>query len=1686
MKVQGTESYVVTMILRLSLLAALCLGVAGSSLAVDLTVIGVNKDGSTPTLSEYRWLVEQDDMYHLKFDANDPVSEANILATGFHKSYMPVVDTGNTFTIGAATDPDYQPTKQIGDIELDPDTYYYVSVIPKEAGTYAIGGAVISPEDVQLNRPITVYLNQLPLPTAQISIFVYQDNSPVNNAPDDAEIGLGGFQILLEDAGGRYGISAGAQSTDVYGNPLGRREEMTSDEFGQNPGSGTYGCLDTNGAPIAVLDNQGNPVVDPMVTGPDGYLTIKNLAPGKYGIQAVPPAGSSYQQTSTIEGTKVIDAWVKANEPPYFAEFGPAGVHVAIGFIQPFVNSTILAGGQTINGQVTNLHLSRPPDTAFYSGAPFAHTTPWVGLNSNGGQAGASEALFAAQANADGTFAIPNVPPGSYQLAVWDDNLDLVFAFQGITGTECGCVTANGTCDLGDVPVFNWFTRMEHWVYNDINGNGIRDFGEPGIPEQTVNLRWRDGTVNQSFPTDGEGFVPFDQTFPFFHWQVAEVDFARFKATGLTVTVDDGGAIDSGDPLTFGGQLNPQYQGDPYDPESGAVGGYQRTEVGQVLTQGFQGFLGQTSVFEWGKKAYAPGENGGISGIVFYSTTRAENDPRYGVAEPWEPGIPRVTVNLYDSSGTTLLNTTTTDSWDDNLPQNCQLGSSDQFIFNAENGEQKATDCYDGMRNWNQVRPGVFDGGYAFGSIYTDGSGTVVPYGTVGAVEVPIPAGFYTVEVVPPTGYKIVKSQDKNVDFGETYVPSPNLLPAECVGTPYTVPAALTLFAGVDAPLAGQTLNSCERKKVILSNGANAAADFFLFTEVPIAGHIAGMILDDTANEFDPNSPQFSEKYAPPWMPIGIYDWTGQLISHTYSDQYGRYNALVPSTYTTNIPAPSGMSPNMLTACMNDSNPAADPFGRHNPQYSSFCYTLQYMPGTTTYLDTPVVPVAAYAGPEQFPLDCELPTGEPRIYSVTNSAGQGPYVAGAGEEITITALGLQPVPNPEYGISGEPASIMRDYGFGATQGTVTVNGNPLTITGWSANSITATVPAGTATGQLLVTRGDNGMTTTVGITLQVGLSGNGANQQAIVNVNPGDSIQTAIDNAKANDIIMIAPGVYDEMVIMWKPVRLQGWGAGSTTIRPVKIPTEKLKVWRDKVAALVNNQFVDLMPDQNNGFGGVEPATLFTEEGAGVLVLAKANGPGSFNRNSNRGARIDGLTIASADTGGGIVVNAYADYLNITNNRLMNNNGFFGGGIRLGNGELMDDSSNDYVRISHNDINRNGGLNGAGGGVSIYTGADSYAVSDNFICGNFSMGHGGGIGHLGRSRANGNNQPPPAISNNTILFNQTFNQGLKVSGGGIYIGGMAVANELTPGSGSVVIDGNLIQGNQAEAGDGGGISLNQINGQDISNQGVPGYRIDILNNMIVNNQAGEAGGGLSLQDAADVYIVLNTIANNDSTGTAAGAFAPGLPDLSNPQPGGIVARAHSAELAAALGSAGFSNPLLVDNIVWHNRTFHFAADQGADPPQYGLVPDLTTDPGTEVYWDLGVIGAGNGAALDPQYSVLTALVDNDGSVYAANNLIVDPAFVFGYANGGRGTTVMPGETTTAFSVPIAFDEGGNFIQVRFGPLSLGTSDYHIQTGSPAVDSGTVYTGFISGSTVDYDGQPRPAGAGVDIGADELQ
>ena len=1652
--------------------------------ALTINVVGPANE----VVADYRWLVEED---ATKASIPNVPADASNRSLSFHTSYMPVVAAGDSTN----------PAKSPSTLALDAAKRYYVSVLPRSG--YQMGGASIAPGQ----NAVTIVVNKTPVPTAQISVFVYEDNQPISGGPSlPQEKGLANFSITVKEAGGTYGASGGQVTQDAFANPLGTTyQQLANGSFVYNP----------DGSPKVLALGSGF-----IKSGPDGTALIKYLFPGKYTIEAIPPA-TGWHQTSTFEGTKGIDAWVKPNEPPFFQEFGPAGHHVDIGFVRDINDTTVLNGKSTITGRVVNQHMSRPPNFTFVHGSPVP--TCWVGLNDMVMAGG--RAVYTGPCNADSTFSIPNVPPGHFQLVIWDEFLDRLFATTNVTVPAGG-----GAVNLADVPVFDWYSHYQTTAFFDTNQNGFRDTGEVGIPDQTMNLRFRDGSIYQSILTDLQGNAYFNEVFPFFNWLVAEVDFARFKATGATVVVDNGGQIPphNGWTMPSWNKLNPQPQF-ATDPITGAAtaapligpagNNLSRTETGPVLLEGIQTFLGQTSVVEWGKANYAVGENGGITGIVHYAITRAEDDPRYALAENWEPAIPRVQVNLYrdcDNDGKIdqpnpagagctanglssaghvavladvdnhpfgwsdgsapqgpedvkrnaaaayskgdAVDVAWADSWDDNVPTGCQ---GPVFVSNGV-----TTDCYDGLRNFNQVRPALFDGGYAFGS-------------PAGKPELPV--GTYIVEAVTPPGYLHQGNGDKNVAFGDAAMPSPLALPPECVGDPLPVPQYLNLFSdrmepniSYDPLNPGKTWNQCDRKKVVVAQGMNTPADFHMFTEVPVAGHVVGFILDLSSNEFDPNAPTFGEKRAASWVPVSIRDWSGREVSRVYADQWGHFNALMPSTYTINPPFPSGVSPNMVATCINDPGPVRDTragsptFGQmiidpnFSRQYSQFCYTFQYLPGKTTYLETPVAPVAAFASAPQFPLDCEFDAGTPVIYSVEGKrAGgasfNGPYVpvppANVANQprLTIVSAGMVEEPNPAY--DGTPATtptILRDHGFGVAQGSgmVTLNGTTLPIVSWSDGIIIARVPVGASTGQLEVTRG-NGKASITGVTVTVGGYGPAAPNTIRV-VTPGTKIQAAIDAAVPGDMIMVPPGIYDEFVVMNKKVRLQGWGAPSTHINAAKMTTGKLPAWRSKINQLLATGGFDLLPGQ------IATDLFNTEDGPGIMVVPKASGPQAFNNTYN--ARIDGFTISGSDNAGGIVVNGYANYLEIGNNRLTGNNGVYGGGIRLGHPNLTNpavipvndlqfggytNAKNNLVRIHHNHVTQNGSRNGAGGGIALHTGSHNYKVTNNYVCGNFSMSGGGGIGHQGLSN-NG------TIANNTVIFNQSYTPGANVSGGGIFIGGQAaLAQTLSPGSGNVTVTANLVQGNQAGAGDGGGIRAEFVNGLDVrraASNPAPWYQLTITNNKVVNNMAAMAGGGISLQDTVKASITRNTVANNDSTGTAGTAFPPGSPNVSAPQPAGIVSRAHSKLLYKAIGAASgykvpYSNPVLADNIVWHNRSFYWTIDRNTVPATYGLVPNISAGQ-PAVYSDLAVLGTAlqgiwpgytNAGAhkLNPTNSILTSTAG-----YDVSNSSIAPDFVAQYFNGDKALAVsQPGLASNIATAP-AMDEGGNWLDTRFGPLTL--------------------------------------------------
>jgi hypothetical protein len=1817
-------------VIAASLLLA-CL-VSTSARAFVVNVVDENGD----PVSGFKWLLEEDTTHPPRPGVHAPISadvNENTLGVSIHRSHAPVIASGET------------ADRADSSVEIPRNGRFFVSVLPFGSAdlSYDLGGAPIDcPADP---CAVTVYVKTLPIKTARISVKIFHDVAPLNNAPDTTEVypqpgsgvetlGAGCspadprtcFTVTLMD-------QAGDITQDNFGNPLGTiyQRALSGNPCPAPNGSTPVGeaCLDADGNPIVLVPGSGDLYIDA-----NGELLIENLAPSKYGVQIEPPtvdaAGNPVEwlQTSTIEGTKTVDAWVRPNEPPFLVEFGPPFWHVFHGFVR--VTPPLPATGgpvTTVMGEVRKGHLSRPPSITFFNGPPPEGEAIGercvIGLNSL--EAGFSRAVWVGKCDDEtGTFAIPNVPPGTYQIVIFDVSLLHIISFNTVVAPDTG-----GVLDLGELPTPMWFGTQDHYVYNDRNKNGIRECVTPecnsaaagdevGIPEQNINIRFRDGTIYQSYPTDGVGFLPLQWLFPFFHWQVAEVDYARLQPTGVRIVVDDGGQP-TGD-ADGEGRRNPQ----PQDPSEAAPDSANaRLELGTgVVLEGFQQFAGQNTKFEWGKASWdsdvnsvvtsageaayfasiagwpaGPGDldrctagalspavcpapatgdriynnNGGISGIIFYATTRAEDDPRFAAGDGWEPGIPRVQVNLYrdvfcksnggpavyplcpeatpgevgdgipddpdavagsapeyadvdnyplgwnDGSGPRgpedldrngdgdfdqgdAIRVAYSDSWDDAPPEGCRGPASD--VLQIHGAPVPFAQCAEGLRTWNQARPALFDGGY----IFAPEDPELVP-------------GTYIVEVATPPGYEVIKEEDRNVDFGPTAVPA--ILPPKCVGAPHLVPplfsfltdAAGNPLPGVDAgnpdnaaPYAGETRPLCDRKKVALGSGQNAAADFFLFTDVPRAGRGVGLITDDLANEIAPNKPAFTEKYSPPWMPIALFDYTGREIFRTYGDEFGAYNFLVPSTYHINAPIPAGVGEKMNQFCLNHPtlpDGTQDPY--YKSQYSTTCYSFNFQPGKTTYLDTPVIRQAAFVGSLQQTLDCEDPDGTPQIRDVVNFQTEQPAVVTTNQTLVITSLGSSvQVPNPAYpgdansdGIPDDPPSqpqfITRDFGFGAVEGQVVIGGYvfPAPSVEWSEAEIRATVPtgagaAGLETGQLTVVRGDNGNRTLRGLTVTVGNPGG-----TVLRV-PGDyeTIQEAINaapvpaNNQAAPLILIDPGEYRELPIMNKRVRLQGAGAGSTILLADHYGAgpefeNSLTAWHEEVTARMADpdplRRLGLLPGQNpNDF-------LFDGEGPGIFVAPPA---GVFNfagtrENLQRRARIDGLQIRLGDIGGAIYVNANANRLLISNNLITANGGNLAGGIRIGNSAVplgpgnpaIGTSPNPQIDIRFNQIRENGSIK-TGGGIAVYAGATGYRISSNQLCGNLARSGGGAIAHRGLS-------DDGTIERNVIVFNEVFQgdqpgAGLGIGGGG---GGIELAGDpdpaggLTAGTGSVLINANLIQGNLGGAADGGGIALRNVNGDDVAaNPGTPAdwHLVRVYNNMIVDNVSGMAGGGLSLQDTTRAQIIHNTIAHNDSTATGLFAFLAGIGADSTPLPAGVVSRAHSNGLAAVIeNGTTYSVPApLRRNIVYQNRSWFF------QPAGAG---SLAANPG-DAFWDLGVVGTGTASCLNPTQGLTTGTdprwtpAGGSGTCNytAGSSLYGDPLFVSPYFN-----------TLTAAA---AADEGGNFVQVYYTPLGR-TGDYHLGAGSPAIDAPpNSGAGGLLGS--DFDGDPRPLGLRPDTGADE--
>jgi hypothetical protein len=478
-------------------------------------------------------------------------------------------------------------------------------------------------------------------------------------------------------------------------------------------------------------------------------------------------------------------------------------------------------------------------------------------------------------------------------------------------------------------------------------------------------------------------------------------------------------------------------------------------------------------------------------------------------------------------------------------------------------------------------------------------------------------------------------------------------------------------------------------------------------------------------------------------------------------------------------------------------------------------------------------------------------------------------------------------------------------------------------------------------------------------------------------------------------------------------------------------------------------------------------------------------------------SRIDGLQLTNSSQGGGaLFVHGWNHNLEISNNRITGNAGTLTGGITLGQAEVPDPTYvtgangiatatplgiQTFVSMHNNSITfntsygdeLNSSTPSAGGGVTVNAGSDDYNFSNNLVCGNLSTGDGGGMTHFGLSMRG-------KIAHNAFIFNQSTNPTLTTNGGGLIVEGNApdgtlaeaslvdldAGPSLSDGAGSgIVVDANLIMGNTAESGEGGGLRLQNVNGNDILNNpshSSAWYKITVTNNIIANNVAGWEGGGVSIQDAVNVDFRNNTVVSNDTTATAGVLFDTiGAPLANtaqpncNPQTGvgcandavttstfmaaGLVTHPHSLLLSPAFtdnahmtcpAGGGYANkncskvslPTLNNDIFFRNRTF-FMTTSGS-PSVVVLTPPLSQPaapatssgvvtggtgacPNSTNYWDIGVYGDTSAVGGNPggyRMNPHFSILSSIGPYTGLNNMA--PASASGlfnsmYCNGAR-------------------------------------------------------------------------------------
>lgn len=395
------------------------------------------------------------------------------------------------------------------------------------------------------------------------------------------------------------------------------------------------------------LFESGNPTpIATTTTDANGIYTFDNLPPGTYEVVFSRPDGFTFSPQN------------QGSDPALDSDPNPD-----TGRTPPIT----LISGQSIT----------TVDAGLFQGATIGDRV-WNDLNENGiqdpGESGISgvtvrlldengNVLQTTQTGPNGLYSFTNLVPGVYQVEfvlpsgfvfsppnqggdpALDSDADPNTGRTPLITLAAG--ETNDTIDAGMYAEVIVPSSLGDFVWEDLNGNGLQDPGEPGIPNVTVRLLDENDNELASTSTDGDGFYSFTNLDPG-NYRVVFVAPAGYVFTLPNQGNND--LIDSdANPATGRTDLISLASG--VDDMSVDAGLYRPVTIGD---------------FVW------------------------EDLNADGIQDAGEPGIPGVTVQLFQVGNPTPVATTTTGPNGEYQFSNLPPGSY-QLVFTPPSGNYVAT-----------------------------------------------------------------------------------------------------------------------------------------------------------------------------------------------------------------------------------------------------------------------------------------------------------------------------------------------------------------------------------------------------------------------------------------------------------------------------------------------------------------------------------------------------------------------------------------------------------------------------------------------------------------------------------------------------------------------------------------------------------------------------------------------------------------------------------------------------------------------------------------------------------------------------------------------------------------------------------------------------------------------------------